>query len=293
MSTWYYYNEQGERISVNGGQLKGLAKAGLITPETMVETEDGKTAPAQKVKGLTFITAETIPSEMVDSESAQPVEPEIYGLAASPPKSSPFADFALEIADTSVADSPKMESPFSATSPITGTPFVAASSPFTQTTPAQTAPPAGSCFCTNCGKPISEQAVACMSCGAPPVGHRRFCRNCGAALNPEQVICTKCGAAISSTGVSRPAVSGAVAGQKSGASTAALILGILGMIFALLIPLLGMPITIAGFICGLCGIFRDGRGRAKVGLVLSIIGLALAILNIVIGILFFIYLATQ
>lgn len=39
---------------VTDGQLKGLAKTGRITPETMVETEDGKTALARKVKGLTF-----------------------------------------------------------------------------------------------------------------------------------------------------------------------------------------------------------------------------------------------
>ena len=36
MATWHYYNEKGEKITVTGGQLKGLAKAGLITPETVV-----------------------------------------------------------------------------------------------------------------------------------------------------------------------------------------------------------------------------------------------------------------
>ena len=54
MANWFYYNDKGEKIAVTGGQLKGLAKAGVITPGTMVETEDGKTAPAKKVKGLTF-----------------------------------------------------------------------------------------------------------------------------------------------------------------------------------------------------------------------------------------------
>jgi len=55
-------------------------------------------------------------------------------------------------------------------------------------------------FCTNCGKPVSEQAVACTSCGAKPVGHRKFCRHCAAALNPEQIVCVQCGAAMSGTG---------------------------------------------------------------------------------------------
>jgi hypothetical protein len=53
-------------------------------------------------------------------------------------------------------------------------------------------------FCTNCGNPVPEQAVACMSCGARPTGYKKFCRQCGIALNPEQVVCTKCGAALTS-----------------------------------------------------------------------------------------------
>ena len=56
--------------------------------------------------------------------------------------------------------------------------------------------PASNLFCTNCGNPVSAQAVACLSCGARPVGHRKFCRHCGVALNPEQVICIKCGAGV-------------------------------------------------------------------------------------------------
>jgi len=67
MTNWYYYNEQGEKIAVTGGQLKGLAKAGLITPDTIVETEEGKSAPARKVKGLTF-------AETVQSETVPPIE---------------------------------------------------------------------------------------------------------------------------------------------------------------------------------------------------------------------------
>ena len=54
MATWFYYNENGDKIQVTGRQLKGLAKNGHVTPETIVETEEGKQAPAGKVKGLTF-----------------------------------------------------------------------------------------------------------------------------------------------------------------------------------------------------------------------------------------------
>ena len=71
--------------------------------------------------------------------------------------------------------------------------------------PAQvTSPPPTNVFCTNCGSPVAEQAVACMSCGAKPIGHKKFCRQCGVALNPEQVVCVKCGAAITtSSGTAR------------------------------------------------------------------------------------------
>jgi len=68
MSTWYYYNESGEKIAVTGGQLKGLAKAGLITPDTIVENAEGKSAPARKVKGLTF-AAITQPEPAQETES--------------------------------------------------------------------------------------------------------------------------------------------------------------------------------------------------------------------------------
>jgi len=57
MANWYYYNESGEKIEVTGGQLKGLAKTGQITPETIIETESGRTVPASKIQGLTFVPA--------------------------------------------------------------------------------------------------------------------------------------------------------------------------------------------------------------------------------------------
>jgi len=75
----------------------------------------------------------------------------------------------------------------------------AAPPPFAQ--PAQTTPaPSANVFCTNCGAPVSAQAVVCMSCGAKSIGHRKFCRQCGVALNPEQVVCIKCGNAIEGIG---------------------------------------------------------------------------------------------
>ena len=82
-------------------------------------------------------------------------------------------------------------------------------------------------FCTNCGKPVSEQAVACLSCGAKPTGHRKFCRYCAAALNAEQIICVQCGAKIATGAFStlRSIGESTVTGTKS--KVAAGLLGIL------------------------------------------------------------------
>jgi len=54
MAILYYFNEQGDKVSVTGKELKELAKAGTIVPDTIIETVDGKQAPARRVKGLTF-----------------------------------------------------------------------------------------------------------------------------------------------------------------------------------------------------------------------------------------------
>ena len=54
MSNWYYYNENKEKIAVTGKELKQLALQGTVTPETFVETHDGRTGLAKNVTGLTF-----------------------------------------------------------------------------------------------------------------------------------------------------------------------------------------------------------------------------------------------
>ena len=90
MSTWHYYDEKGEKVTVTGGQLKGLAKAGRITPDTIIETEDGKTAPARKIKGLTFLEAtptDTPPLEATESKTLPPQPaPEVAPETTAVPK---------------------------------------------------------------------------------------------------------------------------------------------------------------------------------------------------------------
>jgi len=204
MAKWHYYNESGDKIEITGGQLKGLAKAGMITPDTIVETEDGKKARAGKVQGLTFIAPSTpaqdtslLPPNEVNV--APSVEEDAYGLAP-PPEVNPFT--------TSM--------PIAVSTPVAAPPPTASTVPMPQVAP----PPIGGMFCTNCGNAVTEQAVACMSCGAQPTGHKKFCRQCGTALNPEQIVCVKCGSGLTATSrrsnmSNRPTVSKTAAPSRS------------------------------------------------------------------------------
>jgi hypothetical protein len=98
MSTWYYYDTKGQKQGpITGGQLKGLAKTGQITPGTMVETEEGKTVPASKIKGLTF------------AEAAPP-------QASPPPPPNPFAT-APPVAANPFATTPPMTKPLASVVP--------------------------------------------------------------------------------------------------------------------------------------------------------------------------------
>ena len=132
-TTWYYYDEKGDKIEVTGGRLKGLAKTGVITPETIVETADGKKARAGKVKGLTFIVPGATQSEPIPSEPAQSVESESYGLAAPPPKPSPFTAPMPKAMSASVTAPSETANPFTAPPPKITEPTVA--NPFTASIP--------------------------------------------------------------------------------------------------------------------------------------------------------------
>jgi len=90
MSTWYYYDKDGQKQGpITGGQLKGLAKTGQISPETVVETEGGKTSPARKVSGLTFMEvapSETMPTGQNPFNATPPVADSTSASVAEKPK---------------------------------------------------------------------------------------------------------------------------------------------------------------------------------------------------------------
>jgi TM2 domain-containing membrane protein YozV/rRNA maturation protein Nop10 len=48
-------------------------------------------------------------------------------------------------------------------------------------------------FCRSCGKPVAQNAIACLSCGLDPDDGNAFCPSCGAETHPRAIICIKCG----------------------------------------------------------------------------------------------------
>lgn len=71
-------------------------------------------------------------------------------------------------------------------------------------------------------------------------------------------------------------------GKVSGASTAALIFGLLGLV-AWTFPLVGYPITIGGIVLGIVGHNSDHSSRAMIGLVLSVIFLIATVASSIYG----------
>jgi len=58
MANWYYYDDNGQKHGpVRGRQLKSLARQGIITAETFLETEEGQVILAGKAAGLNFTEA--------------------------------------------------------------------------------------------------------------------------------------------------------------------------------------------------------------------------------------------
>ncbi len=82
------------------------------------------------------------------------------------------------------------------------------------------------------------------------------------------------------TSVTNPGTS--VEAPGGGKATASVVLGAIGLL-AWFIPLFGAPITIVGLIMGIKGLKSAKRGRAIVGIVLSVIGLILTVINAGIG----------
>jgi hypothetical protein len=71
-------------------------------------------------------------------------------------------------------------------------------------------------------------------------------------------------------------------GKGKGKATASLVLGLISII-TWIIPLIGLPTTIAGLVLGIKGLGRKRRGTAIAGIVLSAIFLVITVLNAALG----------
>lgn len=104
----------------------------------------------------------------------------------------------------------------------------------------------------------------------------KFCPKCGAELRDHEFVCSHCGSAVADSpvipaGVDKP-------------STSTIVLGVVGIIFGILLP-------IVTYICSVTGLclanrdLRDGRTTKRTGKVLNIVALCIAAVNSFFGIL--------
>ena len=79
MPNYFYTDANGQKQGpISGTTIREFAKTGQITPTTTIESEDGKTFPASKVKGLEFF---------VTAQPTLETTNEVYGTAPPPPPS--------------------------------------------------------------------------------------------------------------------------------------------------------------------------------------------------------------
>ena len=106
-----------------------------------------------------------------------------------------------------------------------------------------------------------------------------YCPKCGAEFKPNAVACSNCG--FSLTGKRTAPVKRPAPAEEEKVSVA-LILGIIGIVFAWLFTLIGHIVSIIGIVFGV----KESEATGKyAGLILSIIGEVCAVVSSIIGIL--------
>lgn len=106
------------------------------------------------------------------------------------------------------------------------------------------------------------------------VMNMKYCPNCGKELADMAVMCPGCGVMLNNTPATKEQ-------QPGKSSPAAIILGILGFIFAWLFALIGHVLSIIGIVLGAKEIKRSGKA---LGLVLSIVAEVCCVISSLIGI---------
>ena len=102
----------------------------------------------------------------------------------------------------------------------------------------------------------------------------KYCTHCGNGINDDAVICIKCGCSVECKNISK------TASPSENNVSAALILGIIGIVSAWLFALVGHITSVIGIILGI----KEYKETEKMtGLVLSIIGEVCSIFSSIIG----------
>ena len=102
------------------------------------------------------------------------------------------------------------------------------------------------------------------------------CPKCGKELNDDVAFCTECGEALEVVEAAPEAPKAAPEAPKAAPKkNVSKILGIVGIVASLFIPLAGFIVSIIGIVLGVKEMKATGN---KTGLILSIIGLVLSIL---------------
>jgi uncharacterized Tic20 family protein len=74
MTNWYYYDQTGQKCGpIDSQTLKTLAQHGIITNDTIVETETGKSDKAENIKDMDFLLqTDSVPPIYFDSPAVIP-----------------------------------------------------------------------------------------------------------------------------------------------------------------------------------------------------------------------------
>ena len=112
------------------------------------------------------------------------------------------------------------------------------------------------------------------------------CPSCGSQVHYGHSFCTRCGKPVAAGAARVPqspaGVHHAATGGGGGSAIAGFILGLFSLL-AWLLPIVGLPVSIAGLVFGIKGTRSESKVVAIIGIVLCVLGLVLSIANAAIG----------
>lgn len=87
MICWYYYDSNGKKLGpVDTETLKLLAKHGIITPDSIIETNVGHRGKAKEIEGLEFSDSRNSSEAVLAKPLVKSFEPSKVIIVQSPPK---------------------------------------------------------------------------------------------------------------------------------------------------------------------------------------------------------------